>query len=193
MLFQHIKGVNYPVIIVGDSLKDYLTEMESLVVWDTILPIVTHGGVFCISWTSEAVHNPELWDGKYVHCDERVPGFVPVIVCHEMIANSLGGNIVAAFLHEEGHIINGDIDVNSDPDVSGIKLLDNIDHEIRADAYAASMVGKKKVKKAILRAFKTLWHINPKIQKKYKSPKRMLKAIRKNTNMKKRMAALDSA
>lgn len=57
--------------------------------------------------------------------------------------------LMAILRHEEAHIINGDLE-----GVEGI--VDDLDAELAADAYAAKTVGKKAMKFALMKA---VWHI----------------------------------
>lgn len=57
----------------------------------------------------------------------------------------------AILFHEEGHIVHGDLLRSSDPSITKVEgIVINLEMELRADAYAASKVGKKTMAKALL-------------------------------------------
>lgn len=111
------------------------------------------GGFFATPLTEEMLYNPDakftgeekdyLKDhlgGHVIWMEEESPSIFP------------REELLAILLHEQGHIENGDL-----PHDSGIRgvIVDN-KKEIAADAYAAKRCGKKKMAKALRRAFYTI-------------------------------------
>lgn len=62
----------------------------------------------------------------------------------------------AVLLHEVGHIVNGDLEKKHHAEKMHGNILIDIDAEIAADSYAASVVGKKQFVKALVVLFQTM-------------------------------------
>lgn len=82
--------------------------------------------------------------------EDREIGEKPYIFVLKEVADKITEDeLKACLLHEEGHVINGDLENNK----NGGLVMDN-EAELRADTYAASIVGKAMVKQGLTAALR---------------------------------------
>lgn len=81
-------------------------------------------------------------------------GLPNIVVFKEMYQYLTHEEVVAILLHEEGHLFHKHMEGENlqTADVCGMKVMDSITNEIEADAYAASVVGKEVVRKALIKS-----------------------------------------
>lgn len=99
----------------------------------------------CPNETFTAEELGKIQDGRVIFCEG--------IFVERMKAE----HVLAILAHEEGHDINGDLDIKDENLLvsmeNGLKILDSVEIEIAADAYAASIHGKETVARALLATF----------------------------------------
>lgn len=159
-----IPGIKYPVDVVTIA---QLKAIGDDVAKASLINLSLAGGAMAVQITQEyldAIKASSLSGFWKTEASILKPG--PVIcVLHDAVKNLSEEAKYALLLHEEAHILHGDLTAeNANTDVNGMKLAVHHEFELRADAYAASRTSKAAMKEALQNALSVIVKINAKMQ-----------------------------
>ena len=160
MFYKYFPGVTLPF---ATSSLDDIAGMEEGFMRSCVKTIVGVGG-FCASFvTEEQIETTRNTIPEQLkHLIEGVkPG--PVISVQSEFLSILKEEYVRAFLlHEEGHIVLGHLQSEAETVVleSGAKVINVLQYEIEADAYAAERIGKDLMREALIAEAEAIAHFS---------------------------------